>query len=336
MASTKPEVDLSAFPIIRLDHIQYLDDETLSKAKNELVELIDTSDGSNAKWLGYLQKQYDAMNREELNRQAEARIQQLLSGTLNPLETDYNAILSHSTQQTNNKSPRQLKERAEDKDQSVRDSNSWMQQNMLAARSSSNKPVLPVMSSSNPNGSRKRHSSPSPPSSSSSSSASSKQFSTAPIASSSKTQSSMEESSASRGSSANNSRPQVALLDLTASNLEQSKRENSRQQMRETNQNDGKDLQHSESKNEHLTTRSGGAISTTRSGKSKKSNPEDDQPSKKCMDVVYKNFGSVFVVAATEKKKRFIAPKKPTETPEEIKRREKLERYNINIQHSRE
>ncbi len=108
MASTsKTEVDLSAFPIVRLDQIQYLDNDTLHKAKDELLELIETSDGTNTKWVGYLQKQYDAMHREELNRQAELRIQQLLSGAINPLETDYNSILSQSAQIGIKKPPRQ-------------------------------------------------------------------------------------------------------------------------------------------------------------------------------------------------------------------------------------
>ena len=45
------------------------------------------------------------------------------------------------------------------------------------------------------------------------------------------------------------------------------------------------------------------------------------------MDVVNKNFGSMFIVAATEKKKRFVVTKKVSpESTEDIKKNEKLER----------
>ena len=44
------------------------------------------------------------------------------------------------------------------------------------------------------------------------------------------------------------------------------------------------------------------------------------------MDVVNKNFGSMFIVAATEKKKRYTASKKAQSSIEEVKRSEKLER----------
>jgi hypothetical protein len=52
-----------------------------------------------------------------------------------------------------------------------------------------------------------------------------------------------------------------------------------------------------------------------------------EQPSKKSVEMMYKNFGTEFIVAATEKKKRFYPAKKPTETIEELKTRERLDRY---------
>jgi hypothetical protein len=52
-----------------------------------------------------------------------------------------------------------------------------------------------------------------------------------------------------------------------------------------------------------------------------------EQPSKKSVEMMYKNFGTEFIVAATEKKKRFYPAKKSTETIEELKTRERLERY---------
>ncbi len=316
-STTTTEVDLSAFPIVRLDQIQYLDNDTLNKAKDELLELIETSDGTNTKWVGYLQKQYDAMHREELNRQAELRIQQLLSGTINPLETDYNSILSQSAQIGTKRPPRQPAEvpennKGNDISQDCRDSNSWMQQNM-ATRSKNthqNKPLISVSSQSSSKSSGKRH--------------------VSPVLSSKETvvvtdPTPTNDITTNRASSSTN-RPSVALLDLTTDNLEQATRENSRQQSRECG-NSAYDIKKDPSDHSVSTNRSGGA--TTRSNKSKRSNPEDDAPSKKSLDVVYKNFGSVFVVAATEKRKRFYPAKKNTETPEEVKRREKLERYFV-------
>lgn len=51
-----------------------------------------------------------------------------------------------------------------------------------------------------------------------------------------------------------------------------------------------------------------------------------DQPSKKSLEVVYQNFGSQFVVAATEKRKRFYPKKTAPMDIETQKESEKLER----------
>lgn len=51
------------------------------------------------------------------------------------------------------------------------------------------------------------------------------------------------------------------------------------------------------------------------------------KPSRRAIEAVHKNFGSVFMVAATERKKRFYPKKAVVESFEEIANRERLERY---------
>lgn len=54
-----------------------------------------------------------------------------------------------------------------------------------------------------------------------------------------------------------------------------------------------------------------------------------NQPSKKALAAVFENFGSQFVVAATERRVRFIPKKKEALSVEEIRAKERLERWVI-------
>lgn len=54
---------------------------------------------------------------------------------------------------------------------------------------------------------------------------------------------------------------------------------------------------------------------------------EENLPSKKSVEIVYRNFGNEFIVAATERKRRFVPKKEPVETEEDRKARERQERY---------
>jgi hypothetical protein len=76
---------------------------------------------------------------------------------------------------------------------------------------------------------------------------------------------------------------------------------------------------------EHHTPRSTVSSQSSRSRRSHA--PPTENPSKKSLEVIYKNFGNEFIVAATEKKKRFYpAKKQPVESIQEIKNRERAER----------
>ncbi len=50
------------------------------------------------------------------------------------------------------------------------------------------------------------------------------------------------------------------------------------------------------------------------------------EPDKKSVAALFENFGSMFVVAATEKRRRFHPKKKQEESIEEVKERERCER----------
>eukprot|EP01031_Cornospumella_fuschlensis_P032520 gene32520-39319_t len=80
-------VDLTAFPIVRLDQISELNDSLLEKAILEVEEIL--QDQTNPKMSQYLQKQLDGMRKESMRRKAESRIQDLLSGAKSLLDTDY-------------------------------------------------------------------------------------------------------------------------------------------------------------------------------------------------------------------------------------------------------
>ena len=74
--------DLSAFPIIRLDQIKLVDKETLSQAGTEVEALLSSlrTDEPSSQMIFYLQKQLDSMKAEEVRRDAERRVSNLLAG----------------------------------------------------------------------------------------------------------------------------------------------------------------------------------------------------------------------------------------------------------------
>eukprot|EP01031_Cornospumella_fuschlensis_P034054 gene34054-41219_t len=80
-------VDLTAFPIVRLDQISELNDSLLEKAILEVEEILQGQ--ANPKMSQYLQKQLDGMRKENMRRKAESRIQDLLSGAKSLLDNDY-------------------------------------------------------------------------------------------------------------------------------------------------------------------------------------------------------------------------------------------------------
>ncbi|RYH04841.1 hypothetical protein EON65_46345, partial [archaeon] len=84
MSST---VDLTAFPIVRLDQISGLNDSLLEKAIKGVEEIL--IDSPNPKMASYLHKQLENMRKESLQRKAESRIQDLLSGAKSLLDNDY-------------------------------------------------------------------------------------------------------------------------------------------------------------------------------------------------------------------------------------------------------
>jgi hypothetical protein len=245
------EVDLSAFPIIRLDHIPYVDDETLTKAASEIEYMLETSDNSNPKMDKYLMKQYDAMKKQIAERSAAFRISQLLNGAQELLNqpVDYTSFFETPKKPTESNSATQA---------------------------------------SNKDDTRKIEKPPEV----------SKNFVPLPLPS----QRVRAATTTTNISQENNDVPPLPLTSQS--------------------------LQKSSDHKEDAGNTSPRSVNSSRSNHSRKSggsNNEMDEPSKKSLEVVYKNFGSTFVVAATERRRRFY-PKKAAETPEEAKQREKAER----------
>ena len=76
------EPDMSAFPVIRMDQIPYIPSELLRKATSEidgLMQVLITEEKPKPPFLLYLQRQLDSMQAELLNRAARERIDKLLS-----------------------------------------------------------------------------------------------------------------------------------------------------------------------------------------------------------------------------------------------------------------
>ena len=81
-SNIEPEADLSAYPVIRIDQISLLDKSTLTRAKVDVSELLTSlrTDEPSSQMIFYLQKQLDAMSAEEVRRDAEQRVFNLLAG----------------------------------------------------------------------------------------------------------------------------------------------------------------------------------------------------------------------------------------------------------------
>lgn len=86
------EIDLSAYPVIRIDQISLLDDGLLEKIDREVNILLTSNDNSNAGLRKYLIKQANAMADEISRRKAFDRVQKLLSGAQDLLTVNYSPI----------------------------------------------------------------------------------------------------------------------------------------------------------------------------------------------------------------------------------------------------
>lgn len=81
MSSTQP--DLSAYPVIRIDHIPCVESKVLEDSVSQIVEMIDSMNADNGPkppLLFYLGRQLESMRNELLNREAADRINCLLAG----------------------------------------------------------------------------------------------------------------------------------------------------------------------------------------------------------------------------------------------------------------
>ena len=93
-----PSLDVSAYPVLRIDEIPFHDDETLRKAlvdaQNLLISIQTDKDASQRSMERYIVKQLDTMSTELAKRKAQNRIYQMLSGELAPDDVSYVEPLS--------------------------------------------------------------------------------------------------------------------------------------------------------------------------------------------------------------------------------------------------
>lgn len=76
--------DLSAYPVIRIDQIAYVPSDTLRAAVSEVMDLVETMNsdkGPKPPLLSYLRRQLEQMHAELVDRGARDRISRLISGT---------------------------------------------------------------------------------------------------------------------------------------------------------------------------------------------------------------------------------------------------------------
>jgi hypothetical protein len=264
------EPDLSAFPILRLDQIGYIDGSTLERALCELEQLISSDDHENPSMYRYLCKQFDQIKFELSSRKALDRVSKLLNGLEDPLKPselvfDKNIILSPARKPSNPESTRAV----------VKDPSSVTKSNPsynLSQQDSNDNKFTKLAEEEKP--------------------------------------------------VAESRRKLPVEPSLTVQNV-------SKQPIREkVETSEEKNAEISDTHSEHSAVSSYSAHS--RRSKGSTTIPDSDQkesnPSKKSLDVVYKNFGNEFIVAATTKRKRFYPQKKSSETIEDIKNRERSDR----------
>lgn len=283
--TSKEEVDLSAFPIVRLDQIGLLNDETLKRCLDEVSSMMDRSDFSQQRMAKYLRKQYESMLFEYNERQAAVRVQLLLSGAVEALNQTYSPRIdprqSLSAEQSSNalksvgtttepskEAPKSLDGFLVSKKLVLRDTPVSNNTTTAGSRSEPSKPVTEVRTVS-----EATLQLPIP--------SKNESFTAQPLESTTAVRSTDIFSAAAGGAS---------TTDATT------------------------------------TPRSTGT-KTPRVRKIESPAAEENLPSKKSVEIVYRNFGNEFIVAATERKRRFVPKKEPVETEEDRKARERQERY---------
>jgi hypothetical protein len=270
--------DLSAFPILRLDQVGFIDGSTLERALGELEQLISNDDHENPSMYRYLCKQFDQIKFELSSRKALDRVSKLLSGLEDPMKS-----VEHG-----------------------------FEDNMIL--SPARKPFIQVKQSDVlDRGGRPVGNEPSSVTKSNPSYHLSQQVS----------YDNQTINPAAEGNHIPESRRRLPVEpSLTVQNV-------SKQPITEKviTAEEKKD-EISDSLSEHSAVSSHSGHSRRPRGAAAVPEPaqKEDNPSKKSLEVVYKNFGNEFIVAATTKKKRFYPQKKSSETIEDVKNRERSDR----------
>eukprot|EP01038_Epipyxis_sp_PR26KG_P012935 gene12935-17342_t len=291
-------IDLSGFPIIRMDQISQVDTNLLIQSGNEIQELIVSlvTDKEIPPLVFYLRKQSEAMKSELAKRSAAERVNLLLSGALDVLnmKVDYeNDSLSNSV----------IMEQTDDSIMKSRSAPS----SQPSATLNTNKPLISFSDRSN-------------------------RFKPIPLPS----ELAVSNLKSSSTKSLPNIEWKTNINETNTKNTKIDNHSDSNSNNSNLNSDydaDESDSQPSVSNESGIGYRgSSRRPSSSDSGKTNTNIKSDATksvsklPPRKSNVVVNKNFSSEFIVAATEKKVRFYPKKKPDETPEDIKIREQLER----------
>lgn len=270
--------DLSAFPVLRIDQIPLVDSDTLADAQKESKDLIASLLAENAgtipPMVNYLRKQNDLIATELLNRLAQDRINELLSGATSLLnsnrskyvmqEDDEHSLSSVST--LTQKSAQSPVEKKPPASQTPFPTASFQPLLLPSER----RKVDPLLITPRPK-----------PAADSSSSA--------PAETSG-------DSNVGKLLRSESSPVGIAMSSRSASGRNESGEKRSTSPGSENSKNSRRPLS--------------GEI----------------RPSRRSQEIINNNFGSLFIVAGEGRRRRQLPAKKPTESVEEVKARERLDR----------
>lgn len=310
-------IDLSAFPVIRIDQIPYAESEVLRNAVSEVTELVDSMiscKGPKPPLLSYLRRQLEGMHAELVERGAKERINRLLSsvdlvGIQNSYISDFGDKITRnvelqSTTAVPNTISRNRMSNSKSTPELVKNIPSELE---ISDASNPQKSVynrIPLPSELRRKESLKQTELPAENNTESQNSATAACLTTC-------------------DSSLSNN-----LLLISSNAVEVSKSQGV----------DGDDTLSIRSRSDSVGDKIMKAGSANRGRKSSRrsavmSNNDyvSGSPSKRATAALYKDFGSQFLVAATEKKIRFYPKKAVIETDDEIRERSKTDRYILFI-----
>jgi hypothetical protein len=342
MNSSEP--DLSAFPVIRIDQVPLVESTTLQNAISEATELVkamNSDEGSKPPLLFYLQRQLKAMLDELASRDAKDRIHHFLAENGLSLTSaavcdndDLQNNLSNQSAATeyNNSSKRHEPRKLISGDSPVMRTSSAPDSLSTVAAAAAIAPVGSSLEVDNK------------------SSFPNRAFKRIPLPSElawqdeKKGEQNLEKT---KGNLSSRSRPHELKLSSSRGDEGMVKGNNNYEVELISSRTECSDHAADENDDVSVSMKSEGQVSTNSNSNKRgvkmkaprrntsvsiannnisNNNPDKGSPTKKANTALYKDFGSQFLVAATEKKLRFYPKKLVAESSEEVRKRDRLDR----------